>query len=106
MVAFCEQADVLLMPYTRPEYSSGILALAAKTCTPVIGPDAGLLGRLIRQNGLGAVCAVRPPELVEALAAAVRRRPLVDEEFRKTFVQQSRPEEFARILFENIDHES
>jgi glycosyltransferase involved in cell wall biosynthesis len=98
MAALFEQSDVVLMPYTRPEYSSGILALAAKARIPVIGPDTGLLGRLIRQNGLGAVCAVCPEAVAKSIADAALRPPVVDEALRSVFVQKSRPEEFARII--------
>lgn len=106
MVALFQQSDAILMPYTRPEYSSGILALAARTRTPVIGPDAGLLGRLIRQNGLGAVSGIQSNELTAALAAAVENSPTLDENLCNLFAQQSRSDEFARILLEQTIHGS
>ena len=67
MMALFEQSDVVLMPYTRPEYSSGVLTLAAKAGKPVLGPDSGLLGRLITGGGLGAVSPVSPESLARAL---------------------------------------
>jgi glycosyltransferase involved in cell wall biosynthesis len=105
MMALFEQSDAVLMPYTRPEYSSGILALAAKARTPVIGPDGGLLGRLIRQNGLGAVCPVNPESLAERIADAVQRLPAVNESLCRAFVQKSRSEEFARIILDAVCNE-
>lgn len=105
MMALFEQSDVVLMPYTRPEYSSGILVLAAKTCTPVIGPDKGLLGRLIQQNGLGRVSAVSPEKLMETITEAVRSLPVVDEKLCEAFVRRSRPEEFARIILDAVCNE-
>lgn len=102
MMALFEQSDVVLMPYTRSEYSSGILALAAKACTPVIGPDSGLLGRLIRQNGLGRVCSVSPEKLMETITETVQSLPVVDEKLCAAFVQRSRPEEFARTMLEAV----
>jgi glycosyltransferase involved in cell wall biosynthesis len=105
MMALFEQSDVVLMPYTRPEYSSGILALAAQAHTPVIGPDSGLLGRLIRQNGLGKVCSVRPEVLAESIADATQHLPKVDETLCGAFVRKSRPELFARTMLDAVRNE-
>jgi glycosyltransferase involved in cell wall biosynthesis len=106
MMALFDQSDVVLMPYTRPEYSSGILALAAGAGVPVIGPAAGLLGRLIRDNGLGITCPVQPEALSEAIASASASLPVTDSNRRAAFVRKSRPEEFSRIILNTICHES
>jgi glycosyltransferase involved in cell wall biosynthesis len=106
MAALFEQSDMVLLPYTRPDYSSGILALAARARTPVIGPDTGLLGRLIRQYGLGAVCPITPDALADAIALCAETPVAVDPEKQRAFVEKSRPEEFTRLLFETIAHES
>lgn len=105
MMALFEQSDVVLMPYTRPEYSSGILALAAKAGTPVIGPVGGLLGRLILQNGLGAVSTVSPEKLMEAMMASVQSLPVVDKKRCAAFVQRSRPKQFAHTILKAICNE-
>lgn len=105
MMALFEQSDVVLMPYTRPEYSSGILALAAKARTPVIGPDAGLLGRLIMENKLGTSCAETPAALAECIAMAAECPPEVDKELCTIFVQKSRPKEFARTILNAVCYE-
>jgi glycosyltransferase involved in cell wall biosynthesis len=105
MMALFEQSDVVLMPYTRPEYSSGILALAATAGTPVIGPAGGLLGRLIRDNGLGVTCPGSPANLSEAIISAVVASPVVDSERCAAFVKKSRPEQFARMILKAICNE-
>ena len=102
MAALFEQSDAVLLPYVRPDYSSGILALAARARTPVIGPDTGLLGRLIRNNRLGAVCPADPASLAEAIARCVQDPPSVDEAACAAFVGKCRPAEFSHILFENL----
>ncbi len=102
MMALFEQSDIILMPYIRPEYSSGILALAAKVRTPVIGPAAGLLGRLIQQNGLGAVCLIRPEAVAKSIADAIQCLPAVDAALCSAFVQRSRPEVFASVILDAI----
>ncbi|MCC7300580.1 MAG: glycosyltransferase family 4 protein [Verrucomicrobia bacterium] len=102
MMALFEQSDVVLMPYKRPEYSSGVLALAAKANTPVIGTDGGLLSRLIRDNGLGLTCPVHPRELSAAITSAVAALPPVDPARRAAFVKRSDPELFAQTLLEAV----
>jgi len=102
MMALFEQCDGVLMPYTRPEYSSGILALAAKAGKPVLGPIGGLLGRLIEENRLGATTVVNPAALAEALA-----RPIcADKARQRDFAEQSRSSDFSKIILSAICHES
>jgi len=102
MMALFEQSDVVLMPYTRPEYSSGILALAAKAGKPVLGPETGLLGRLIQENSLGETTPITPAALAEALA-----RPIcADETKQRAFFERSRSSDFSNIMLNAICHES
>lgn len=49
----CSVADYILLPYLETERSSGILGYAAQFNTPVIGPSSGLIGKLIKEYGLG-----------------------------------------------------
>lgn len=98
MRALFEQADWILMPYTRPEYSSGILAHAAAAATPVIGPAEGLVGRQIREHGLGL--DVPPDALSRGLEEAVAKVYAFDEPVRQAFVAASSPEQFAATLLE------
>ena len=98
MRALLEQADWILMPYTRPEYSSGILVHAAAAVTPVIGPEGGLVGRQIREHGLGLDIAL--DTLPRVLEEAVFRTHTFDEPTRQAFVKASCPEKFASTLLE------
>ena len=41
------------MPYQFTNLSSGVLGYAAVFDKPVIGPDGGLIGNLIKENNLG-----------------------------------------------------
>jgi glycosyltransferase involved in cell wall biosynthesis len=98
MTAMFEQADLILMPYTRPEYSSGILALAAKAGTPVLGPPGGLLGRLIRENDLG-LAAPLTPNVFEQSVTLNRERC-------RKFVVQNTIEKFTRPILNAVCNES
>jgi glycosyltransferase involved in cell wall biosynthesis len=48
------EADYLLLPYTRPLGSSGILGHAARAGKPVLATRQGLIGSLVRDYRLGA----------------------------------------------------
>lgn len=62
-------ADYMLIPYENVTQSSGVLGYAAQYDKPVIGPDAGLLGDLIKNYGLGKM--IKYPISVEDLKQAV-----------------------------------
>ena len=49
----CYSCDVILMPYHLTSLSSGVLGYAAVFNKPVIGPDNGLIGNLIKKYELG-----------------------------------------------------
>jgi glycosyltransferase involved in cell wall biosynthesis len=97
MMAMFEQADLILLPYTRSEYSSGILALAAKAGTPVLGPKGGLLGRLIIENGLGLAADLTP----ETLELPVG----LNETLRQKFIARNTIENFTKPILDAICHE-
>jgi glycosyltransferase involved in cell wall biosynthesis len=98
MRALFEQADWILMPYSRPEYSSGILIHAAASGTPVLGPEGGLIGRQIREHGLG--WAVPPGGLADSIEKAAGQIYRFDEEKRLAFVASSRPDRMAGAVLE------
>jgi glycosyltransferase involved in cell wall biosynthesis len=95
-------SDVVLMPYLRPEYSSGVLGIAAQTLRPVIGPDRGLLGRLIRGHRLGVTCKMNAKAVKKALISATETGVPFDGCAAKTFADQSLPSEFARLILEAL----
>lgn len=61
--------DYMLIPYENVTQSSGVLGYAAQYDKPVIGPDAGLLGDLIRNYRLGKL--IKYPITVDDLLQAV-----------------------------------
>lgn len=78
-------ADCLLIPYQNVNQSSGVLGYAAQYDKPVIGPDAGLLGDIIKSNGLGKV--IDFPITAERLALAIENadsiKPVDGDKYRK-----------------------
>ncbi|OPZ14859.1 MAG: hypothetical protein BWZ05_02311 [Bacteroidetes bacterium ADurb.BinA245] len=53
LAGWCQACDAVLVPYLLAYNSSGCIGYAAQCNKPVIGPVYGLLGKLIRQYGLG-----------------------------------------------------
>ena len=54
----CFSCDVILMPYYLTNLSSGVLGYAALFHKPVIGPDNGLIGKLINKYHLGIATSI------------------------------------------------
>lgn len=98
--AAIRSADWIWMPYLRSEYSRGILVHAAAAGAPVLGPDDGLLGKLIAEWSLGRGSAITPRALATALEEAARRPFEADVVRRAAFVRQSSPTEFARRVLD------
>ncbi len=98
MRALFEQVDWILLPYARPEYSSGILAHAVAARTPVIGSCDGLVARQIREQGLGLVSSLDPISLSHVLGVASESNFSFDEGKRRDFLEMSCPERFAAMV--------
>lgn len=49
----CQECDAIIIPYKRTSQSSGIIGYASQFGKPVIGPESGLLGNLIKEYKLG-----------------------------------------------------
>ena len=53
LASLCKYSNYLLLPYKNTDMSSGIIAYGAYCGTPVIVPDSGLLGKLVRHHKIG-----------------------------------------------------
>lgn len=49
----CRECDIILAPYQNVHSSSGVIGYAAKFHKPVVVPNDGLLGKLVRKYKLG-----------------------------------------------------
>ena len=49
----CKESDAIVIPYKRTSQSSGVIGYASQFGKPVIAPDKGLLGDLVRDFKLG-----------------------------------------------------
>lgn len=60
----CYKSDCILIPYYNTAQSSGVLGYAAAHKIPVIGPEYGLLGQLIKDNNLGVTIPEVTPKAI------------------------------------------
>lgn len=100
-----EAADALIMPYQQHLGMSAVLARGAAYGLPVLGPDAGTLGALIRRHGLGRTIETSDASaLAKAIGAFLREGPPqeFDPERARSFAARHTPEAFARTILEPI----
>ena len=88
------QCDVVLIPYTNVEASSGILGHAIAEGKPVIGPKIGLLGELIIDNDLGITLSESSSKPIAKSMKALLNQKIVYKES-PSFVNQHSPNEFS-----------
>lgn len=102
LAALVARADVILAPYQRFVGSSGVLLWAAGAGKPVITQAYGLLGRYVRDYGLGLVCDTTDPRALAAslmLALEQGGAALADPDGMASFVRERSPERFAGTIF-------
>ena len=54
----CRESEAILIPYKAVAQSSGVIAYAAMTGTPVIATNKGLLRKLVKRYQLGVFCGL------------------------------------------------
>lgn len=99
--ALIARADVIAAPYQRFVGSSGVLLWAARGGKPVICQDYGLLGRFVRDHGLGlAVDTTDPAALARAMERICLEGPegVRDAEGARRFLSGRSPTAFAGQL--------
>lgn len=105
IAALVQRCDIVLAPYQRFVGSSGVLLWAAHAGKPLLTQDYGLLGRLVRDHGLGiAVDTGNPNDLATAIAGMITQNPqtLVDAKSAAAFVSQRTPETFASHVYTSL----
>ena len=94
----CYTADIILMPYQITNLSSGIIGYASFFDKMVVGPSDGLLGQLIRENGLGVT-------LPTVDAAALYEFLCVHHEaiHSRAYAETNTVDKFISAIFDNAD---
>jgi colanic acid biosynthesis glycosyl transferase WcaI len=105
IAAWVQRCDVVLAPYQRFVGSSGVLLWAAHAGKPLLTQDYGLLGRLVRDHGLGiAVDTGNASDLAAAITGIIDQSPqtLLDAHAAAAFVSQRTPETFASHIYASL----
>lgn len=98
--SLCMACDAILTPYKRCAQSSGLIGYAAQFHKPVIAPDKGLLGNLVRAYGLGLLISdITPESLAEAYRKVVNGDVNTPSD---TYCKTNNVEEFQQVIFNHI----
>ena len=95
------RSDIVLAPYQRFVGSSGVLLWAARAGRPVLAQEFGLIGRLTRDHGLGAVAdSSDPVRLADEIERMVVCGPqtFIDLSSAATFASSRTPQRFASTV--------
>jgi glycosyltransferase involved in cell wall biosynthesis len=97
MKSFFDQCDIVLIPYTNVETSSGIIGHAIASNKPVIGINNGLLGEMIVENKAGIAIEKSTPELIASGIVTALKNPVIGYKNEKYLTEHS-IEMFASII--------
>ena len=97
----CTIADYIIIPYKNTAQSSGICSYAAQFKVPVIGPAEGLLGTLIRDNGLGyTINGINAEKIARFISSEEYKNIETDKIKAEEYLRASTPKNFFHHLTE------
>ncbi|MBL8705609.1 MAG: glycosyltransferase [Rhodospirillales bacterium] len=102
-------SDVVLAPYQRFVGSSGVLLWAAQAGRPLLTQEIGLMGRLVRDHGLGLTADTSDPvALAAAMDTMIARGPasFFDPVAARIFADQCTPDSFADTVIGSMTGEA
>lgn len=95
----CKIADYIIIPYRNTAQSSGVCSYAAQFNVPVIGPDEGLLGNIIRKYGLGlGIKNLNSEKIAEILNLSIYNNIKADKGKNIEYLNISTPRNFFHHL--------
>lgn len=97
----CRECDIIIAPYKNVYSSSGVIGYAAKYHKPVIVPNDGLLGKLVRKYKLGiAVNNLNSTAIYNLLSS--QKKILVDEKKQDKYIEFNSIDNFNLTIYNNI----
>lgn len=85
--SLCTLSDYILMPYKQVGQSSGIIGYAAQFGKPVLAPDKGLVGKLVKRYNLGhTISEVSYLEIKNFILSPLKTRKVSQEYIMKNTV--------------------
>ena len=93
--SLCLTADYLLLPYSDTSQSSGVIAYGSQFETPVIVPDKGLLGKIVRKYHLGYALK---GDFVDSFVSQTETFNKVAYQSSQNYIQTHKVEDFTKYL--------
>lgn len=101
LAGWCAACDAILVPYLEAYNSSGCIGYAAQFMKPVVGPNYGLLGKLIKDFNLGIQIAnIETEQLIEAYHKVKNAK--VDG---TSYLKENTVEAFCQVILDGNIHE-
>lgn len=97
----CRECDIILAPYQNVYSSSGVIAYAAKFHKPVVVPDDGLLGKLVKRYKLGLAIKDLSANAISKILTSGNKIP-TDINLENEYIQRNSVENFDHTIFGNI----
>lgn len=95
----CTIANYIIIPYKNTAQSSGICSYAAQFKVPVIGPAEGLLGSLIRDNGIGhTIKGINADKIAQFIHSEEYKNISIDEVKTNEYLYSCTPDNFFHHL--------
>lgn len=92
----CYSCDAILVPYKNAIHSSGVIGYASFFKKPIIGPAAGMLGKIIEQYSMGVLLDEISPESIKN--ALLQDLPNGSD----LYVNEHKIENFCKVVFEGV----
>ena len=105
MINLFSASDLILLPYQQHAGSSGILVRAAQAGKPVLGSNYGLIGRHIRDFGLGIEVESSEPDDIASGISQWLESPQnfpFDAKRASAFGEHHTAERFSEVIFSQI----
>lgn len=92
----CYSCDAILVPYKNAIHSSGVIGYASYFKKPIIGPAAGMLGKIIVQYSMGVLLdEISPESIKKALLQELSKGS-------DLYVNEHKVENFCKVIFEGV----
>lgn len=97
----CRECDIILAPYKNVYSSSGVIGYAAKFHKPVVVPDDGLLGKLVKKYKLGMAIKNLDAIKISQILASNEVIP-INNEMHDNYISKNSVKNFNKVIYENI----
>lgn len=102
--SLCLSSDYILLPYKRTSQSSGVIGYGAQFNKPVVVPNKGLLGKLVRKYNLGYL--IESPS-TKHIIEFIRDNKAINKfnsnkKFRQDYIREHNVSHFINLIFSKL----